>query len=167
MAKKKSFFERLTGAVDIDDIDEEEMEEPEAPRHIAPKYGKKPQHNLSGTDWMEEEAGEGQLAVDVHQTQSHIVIKAMVAGVDPDDLDISITRDMVTIRGKREESREVSDDDYFFRELYWGAFSRTIVLPQEVDPDEAEAEENKGLLTIKLPKLDKGRQTKLKIKSVN
>ena len=89
----------------------------------------------------------------------------MIAGVKPDDLDVSITRDMVTIRGKRERHTEGNAGDFFFQELYWGAFSRTIVLPQEVEIEEAEASEKHGLLTVRLPKLDKGRQAKLKVKS--
>lgn len=108
---------------------------------------------------------DGELAVDVYQTPTHIIIKAMIAGVRPEDLDVSITRDMVTVRGKREQYTEGNNGDFFFRELYWGAFSRTIVLPQEVEIEGAEAVEKHGLLTIKLPKMDKGKQAKLKVKS--
>ena len=95
-----------------------------------------------------------------------IVIKAMIAGVRPEDLDIAITRDMVTIKGKREEEKISRDDDYFMRELYRGSFSRTITLPEEIDVDEAEAVEKHGLLILKLPKLDKKRQSKLKVKTI-
>lgn len=108
---------------------------------------------------------EGELAVDVYQTPTHIIIKAMIAGVRPEDLDVSITRDMVTLRGKRERHTEGASADFFFQELYWGAFSRTVVLPQEIDIDGAGAGEKHGLLTLHLPKLDRGKQTKLKIKS--
>jgi HSP20 family protein len=89
----------------------------------------------------------------------------MIAGVRPEDLDVAITRDMVTLRGKRERHVEGTAGDFFFSELYWGAFARTIVHPQEIDIEEAEAIEKHGLLTLRLPKLDKGRQAKLKIKS--
>lgn len=112
-----------------------------------------------------EEPMDGELSVDVYQTPTHIIIKAMIAGVRPEDLDISITRDMVTIRGKREQHAEGQNGDFFFQELYWGSFSRTIVLPQEIDLEEAEASEKHGLLVIRLPKLDKGRAAKLKVKS--
>ncbi len=112
-----------------------------------------------------EEASEGELSVDVYQTATHIVIKAMIAGVKPEDLDVSITRDMVTIRGKRERHTEAGAGEFFFQELYWGTFSRTIVLPQEVEIEEAEAVEKHGLLIIRLPKMDKGRQAKLKVRS--
>jgi HSP20 family protein len=115
---------------------------------------------------IEEEAeAEGELSIDVYQTPTHIVIKAMIAGVKPEDLDVSITRDMVTIRGKRERHTEGGTGEYFFEELYWGSFSRTVVLPQEVDIEEAEAAEKHGLLIIRLPKMDKGRQAKLKVRS--
>jgi HSP20 family protein len=90
----------------------------------------------------------------------------MVAGVKPEDLDVSISRDMVTVKGRRENEKVISDDDYFHRELYWGTFSRSIVLPQEIDVDAAEAVEKHGLLIIRLPKIDKARQTKLKVKSI-
>ena len=89
----------------------------------------------------------------------------MVAGVRPEDLDIAITRDMVTIKGTREAANEVTEDNFFFKELYWGSFTRTIVLPQEIEVEEAEAVEKHGLLIIRLPKVDKGRQTKLRVKT--
>jgi len=112
-----------------------------------------------------EEEMEGELSVDVYQTATHIIIKAMIAGVRPEDLDVSITRDTVTIRGKREQHVEGTNGDFFFQELYWGAFSRTIVLPQEVEIEDAEAVEKHGLLVLRLPKMDKGRQAKLKVRS--
>ena len=86
--------------------------------------------------------------MDVYQSPDEIVVEAMIAGVKPEDLDVSITRDMVTIKGKREESREVAENDYFYKELYWGSFSRTILLPQEIEPEEAQAVEKHGLLTF-------------------
>jgi HSP20 family protein len=152
MAKeKKSFFERITGTVRMDEEQEEIKEE----------------KSVKGTKWEEEdEDKEGELTVDVYQTADMIIIKAMIAGVRPEDLDISITRDMVTVKGKREEEKTAHDDDYFMRELYWGSFSRTITLPEEIDVDEAEAIEKHGLLILKLPKLDKKRQSKLKVKMI-
>jgi len=106
----------------------------------------------------------GELSVDVYQNRNDIVIKAMVAGVKPDDLDVSISRDVVKITGKRETERTIEDGSYYFKELYWGSFSRTIQLPEEVDVDDAEAIEKHGLLIITLPKLDKHRQAKLKVR---
>lgn len=157
MAKeKKSLFQWLTGSSPaIDEFSFDDLESGGG------KGGPVMLHPHGG----EAAETEGELAVDVYQTPSHIIIKAMIAGVRPEDLDVSITRDMVTIRGKRERATEGQSGDFFFQELYWGAFSRTIVLPQEVEIEEAEAIEKHGLLIIKLPKLDKGRQAKLKVKS--
>jgi HSP20 family protein len=150
MQKKRSFFEKLTGAVRLEEDMDEILDESE-------EYDDKP--NI-----FEETEEVGELTVDVFQTPSEIVIKTMVAGVKPDDLDVSITRDSVTIHGHREEDRTLSGEDYFHKELYWGTFSRTIILPEEIDVDGAEASEKYGMLTLRLPKLDKNRQTKLKVK---
>ena len=117
-------------------------------------------------EWMEESVEEGQLTVDVYQNANDIVIKTIVAGVKPEDLDISISRDMVTIRGKREETRGIDESNYFHKELYWGSFSRTIMLSQEIDSESATAIEKFGLLIITLPKLNKDKQTKIKVKSI-
>lgn len=162
---KRSFFEKLTGSVDVDEY-EDEFDRPDdlIERRAAHRRSEEAHEEEAGGDWMEEEAEEGQLTVDVYQTPDEIIIKSIVAGVRPDDLDVSITRDMVTIRGKREEHKEVSEDNYFHKELYWGSFSRTILLPAEVEVEDAQASEKYGLLTIRLPKIDKEKQTKLKVK---
>jgi HSP20 family protein len=114
--------------------------------------------------YVSEEPG-GELALDVYQTADAIVVKAFIAGVQPTSVDISLTREMLTISGQRQDEREVDEDDYFQRELYWGTFSRTILLPEEVDVDLAEASEKHGILMIRLPKINKGKQTKLKVRS--
>ena len=157
----RSFFERLTGTVNVDDFEEEALEEREVNQVASDNII----DDSVSEDSIEESDEEGQLIVDVYNTPDEIVIKAIVAGVKPDNLDISITRDMVTIRGKREEKREIREEDYFYQELYWGAFSRTILLPQEVEVEHAMANEKHGLLTIRLPKIDKEKQTKLKVRS--
>ncbi len=159
MKDKRSFFERLTGAVNPQESDAPDAVESRR-LSIGGRGSKRP---LSETDEMAPE--EGELTVDVYQTSDDIIIKTIVAGVRPEDLDISITRDMVTIRGSRQESNEVNEGDYFHKELYWGSFSRTILLPQEIDVDASEASEKHGLLNLRLPKLDKSRQTKLKVRS--
>lgn len=159
--KKPSFLERLTGISrqdEYDDVldnsrdfeaDETYQDEPEWPSHSQ----------------IEDPVEEGELPVDMFQTPDAIVIRALIAGVSPDDLDIAITRDMVTIRGRREEVREASNDDYYHRELFWGGFTRTLLLPEEVMIDEAEAKEKHGYLEIVLPKVDKDRSTRLKVRT--
>ena len=148
--EKRSFFERLTGGVRVDHA-------PAANLSIEGD-NKTPKHALP----QDEEA---QLTVDLWQNPEEIVLQAIVGGVKPDDLDIEVTHEMVTLRGKREKIKEVTGNDYFYQELYWGAFSRSILLPQEVDADEAQATIKNGLLTIRLPKLDKARVSKLKVKT--
>lgn len=151
MQKRKSFFERLTGAVRLDEEREFSEDQPELKVPVRPNV-------------FEENEEEAQLTVDVYHTPSEIVVKTMVAGVKPEDLDVLITRDSITIRGKRSEDRTMSGNEYFHRELYWGSFVRTIALPEEIDVDGAEATEKYGMLILHLPKLDKNRQTKLKVK---
>ena len=107
---------------------------------------------------------EGQLTIDVYQTPTHIVIRSTVAGVKPDDIDIDITQDMVTIKGSRKQEEEISEDDYFYQECYWGAFSRSVILPQDISPDKSEATMKNGVLVIRLPKLESTHSKKLKIK---
>ncbi len=162
---KKTFFERLTGAVNVgyrDDDTEGTEKEEETKRGAVGSY---PSMNTWSDEAPEEEDAVGELAIDVYQSGNDIIIKAMVAGVRPDDLEISMTRDSVTITGKREEARRVEQENYIHTELFWGAFSRTIVLPEEVDIEEAEASEHHGLLVLKLPKVDKEKQARLRVKS--
>jgi len=172
MTKKKSFLERLTGNIRLDENEdvEEELESssntPSRKLNFSTKddFDEKDGRLLKESKWEEETDAE--LTIDLYQTPTDIIVQTMVAGVQPDNLSITITRDMITIKGKREENQSIDKGNFFVQELYWGSFSRTISLPEEVDPEEAEAIEKHGLLIIKLPKLDKNRETKLKIKSI-
>ncbi len=165
MLKKKSFFERLTGSLRMADDSEETHEESKKASHISMIGGHGHASASKDVAFLPEEEEEGQLTVDLYQTANEIVVQSMVAGVQPEHLSITITRDMITIKGKREEPRGVSEEDYFVKELYWGSFSRVISLPQEVEAEDAEAKEKHGLLIIKLPKMNKDKQTVLKVKS--
>ncbi len=107
---------------------------------------------------------EGWLTVDVYQTPAEIVIESAVAGVDPDELDITATPDSISIKGERRREKEVRKEDYLHQECYWGRFSRTVILPQEVDPEGATVHfRNNGVLTIHLPKIVKQKSRKLKV----
>lgn len=165
--KKKSFFERLTGGVNLE---EDEVEIPTTQERSGISNITRPGMQQAPTpqqQWVtEEEPEEAELTVDVYQTPTEIVVQSMTAGVRPEDLEVNITRDMITIKGKREENKTVTKDDYFIQELYWGTFSRTILLPQEVEPELAEAVEKHGLLIIRIPKIDKSKQANLKVKSI-
>ncbi|MBU4536821.1 Hsp20/alpha crystallin family protein [Patescibacteria group bacterium] len=145
----KSFFEKLTATNNIDDENDDILN-----------------INDSNDDFSEteEEIVEGELAMDIIDEGDSLVLKTMVAGVKPDDLDISITRDTVTVRGSRHEEREINKESYHQQELYWGSFSRTIKLPTEVDIDRSTALEKHGLLILTLPKVDRERKSKLSVK---
>jgi HSP20 family protein len=166
--KKPSFLERLTGAVPANDYDrilDDEHHFGDEPDEKETDDAYESEDSWNDAEPAERTQQEGELPVDMYQTNDTIIIKALVAGVSPADLDIAITRDMVTIRGVREEYQETNDDNYYHRELFWGSFSRTLLLPEEVVIDEAEAQEKHGLLEIRLPKLDKHRSTQLRVKS--
>ena len=168
MNKKPSFFERLSGGASSSDSFDAFDEELPATATLA-REKPRPQANSATARPapLDDDipGNEGQLPVDVHQTASDIIIRAFVAGVRPDELNISISRDMVEIGGSRMEREQVNGPDYFTRELFWGSFSRTIMLPQEVDVEASSASAKDGLLTIILPKLDKAKQTKLRVKA--
>lgn len=164
MNKKPSFFERLSGTMRVDttdDVFEDEMVTP----GIQTKQIRPGSARPGAASSREEDSGAGQLPIDLHQTASEFVIRAFVAGVRPDELSISISRDMVEIEGSRMEREQIPEVDYFTRELFWGSFARRIQLPEEVDVENSSATAKDGLLIIILPKLDKARQTKLRVKA--
>ena len=162
--KKRSFFERLAGNLRFDDNEEDSAVEvqKEQVRELPLKVD--PSSAMKQPEEAKEEVGE--LPVDVYETSNEIIIQTLIAGVLPDNLSISITRDMVTIKGKREENKAIPPDQYVLKELYWGSFARAVQLPAEVEIDTSEAIERHGMLMIKLPKTDRGRKTMLKIKSI-
>jgi HSP20 family protein len=181
--KKRSFFERLAGNLRFNENEEDFDESVDPVKEPRPTAAHKtPEHNKRAlpispafTEEEEEkpmlhhhheEEEVGQLPVDVYETPHEIIIQTLIAGVLPEHLTINITRDVVSISGKREENKGIHQDSYHVQELYWGAFERVVDLPVEVEIDNAEAIERHGLLMIKLPKLDKGRKAALKIKSI-
>ncbi|MFH1509160.1 MAG: Hsp20/alpha crystallin family protein [bacterium] len=120
-------------------------------------------------DYFDEEKNEdfeGQLTIDVFQNEDSIIIKSTIAGVEPEDLDISINNDMITIKGERKNEATIKEDDYFYQECYWGGFSRSVILPMEVNADEIEAELKNGILTVILPKAQKSKTKKIQVKQV-
>lgn len=120
--------------------------------------------NHPTTDELQEE--EGELTVDIYDRGDSVIIQSTVAGVRPEDLDVSLTNDTVTIRGRREKTEEVDEPNYYYKELFWGTFSRSVILPEEIEEDMAEASLKHGLLTIRMPKRRKGVVQKLKVKTV-
>lgn len=127
------------------------------------------QENIEGLDELDETQEleeDGQLSVDVYQDASSIYIKSTIAGVEPEDIDISFDNDMITIRGKRRQDRTIREEDYFYQECYWGGFSRSIILPVDVQEDKIKATIRNGILTIELPKAKK-RDINIRVKDDN
>lgn len=154
---KRSFFERLTGSV---------------PEDMGNNYTGENDYNLSNAGSEEKkypareddyDTEDGQLAVDVFQGDNEVVIQSIVAGVKPDDLDISIDKDSVTIKGKRTSNRLTERENALVQELYWGSFSRTVSLSDEMDSDNAEAVIKNGILTIRLPFAKKIQKQKIRV----
>lgn len=155
MADRRSFFERLTGTVREEDVSASES--------VAVTSGEERSEKVSEAPSAPEQA-EGQLTVDVYQTPDAVVIKSTIAGVKPEDLDVSITNDMVTVRGTRRHDEEVREDEYFYRECYWGTFSRSIILPVDIVAEKADASLRDGILTVRIPKSDSLVTKKVKVR---
>lgn len=191
--QKKSFFERLTGIKKIDADEEMEIptrndypsqnypsgaylsqyetqeetyefpayEEPMQQPAEVPQPTPQPHMHMAAESSTD---AEGQLTIDVYQTDEDIVIKSTIAGVRPEDLDVNINNDMVTIRGERKQEEEVDQENYYYQECYWGPFSRSVILPVEIIAEKAEATMKNGILTIRLPKADTTKTRKIMVR---
>lgn len=115
-------------------------------------------------NWLNFGEEEGQLSVDIYQTDDDLIVKSTIAGATSKDIEISLVDDMLTIRGQRELDEEIPNDAYLYRECYWGRFSRSIVLPVEVRGDKVMASLHNGVLTVVLPKVKRSKHTKIRIK---
>ena len=153
MPKDKNLINKLMGTQTMtEDQDTEETNELEG-TSAAPAS--------SQEDWLSEY--EGQLTIDMFQTKDNVIIKSTIAGVKPEDIDVTIANDMVTIRGERKRDFDASSEDYFYQECYWGSFSRSVVLPVDVDIDNVGADLKDGILTVILPKAAKAKAKKIRV----
>lgn len=180
MKQKRSFFERLTGARELDNTPsypEESVsvyaQEEETPLQMntEPTYAAREVEepswstpSYSSGSSMADDNAEGQLTIDVYQTENDIVIKSTIAGVKPEDLDVSINNDMVTVKGERKNEEIVENGNYYYQECYWGSFSRSVLLPVDVIPEKADASLKNGILTIRLPKADTTKTKKIQVR---
>ncbi|OHA00451.1 MAG: hypothetical protein A3C11_02220 [Candidatus Sungbacteria bacterium RIFCSPHIGHO2_02_FULL_49_12] len=160
MADPRSFFERLTGSKSAAVPAEPPKERTSQISGRTTAGGAKTEE-----DFVPQQEEEGELTVDIYDDGDYVVIQAIVGGVKPEDIDVQVTDDVVTVRGKRLRTQEIDEGSFYYRELYWGSFSRSIILPQEIISDEAEASMKNGLLTVKLPKRDRNKAQKLRVKS--
>jgi HSP20 family protein len=166
MAKtKSSFFERITGGKRLENqeiesmpVYSDEVEEEMIMRTSSTPIAREENWTATNTD------AEGQLTIDVYQTEDSIVIRSTIAGVKPEDLDVSINSDMVTIKGERKNDDDVTAENYYYQECYWGPFSRSVVLPVDIISDKAEASLKNGILTIRLPKADVTKTKKIQVR---
>lgn len=169
---KKSFLEILTGAKKVDEDGNSSMpiyaeEETEMmTNNERPNMMTQPGMPQNTNAWSNSSNNdvEGQLTIDVYQTETDIVIKSTIAGVKPEDLDVAINNDMVTIRGERKNEEMVGSENYYYQECYWGSFSRSVVLPVDIISEKAEASLKNGILTIRLPKADINRVKKIQVR---
>lgn len=119
------------------------------------------QASVDPADWMDE--FEGQLAVDVYQTPTEIVVKAPIAGVRQEDLEVTITDEQITIRGERHDKQDQPVEGYLVQECYWGSFSRSYQFPIAVNSEKAAARLIDGILTVTVPKAAQARTRTLTV----
>ncbi len=120
-----------------------------------------PTENLEQIEWPAEE--EGELAIDLYETENELVLKSAIGGVKAENLDISITNDMITITGERQLEEKEEIKKIYYQECFWGRFSRAVILPKEVKSDLATAVIKNGILTIRLPKAEDNKKQGIKI----
>jgi len=172
-----SILRKLTGAVDFEEqpVIEEDIQDDLRSRfaealdsnsnsNSIEEYATETRSSSQVTFQTDDELVEGALTIDVYQTDNDIVIVSTIAGVTSKDLDVSITNDMVTISGERKNQVKVKQENYFYQECYWGPFSRSVILPIDVDAEKSAAELKDGVLTITLPKSEKVKIKKIPIK---
>jgi HSP20 family protein len=158
---------------DFEEAEVEEDEEEEIPAQAPVEYEDvEPEAVAVGSgaisqkdeEWMNDY--EGALNIDMYQTKDNVIIKSTIAGVRPDDIDITVANDMVTIKGSRSREEKITQDDYFYQECYWGSFSRSVIVPVDIDSEQIEADLKDGILTIIIPKAAKAKTKKVKVKGL-
>lgn len=148
------------------DAEEEETEVPVQGGYEEPEPVAVGNSAMSAKDeeWMNDY--EGALNIDMYQTKDNVIIKSTIAGVRPDDIDITVANDMVTIKGSRSREEKITQDDYFYQECYWGSFSRSVIVPVDIDSEHIEADLKDGILTVIIPKAAKAKTKKVKVKGL-
>lgn len=142
------------------------QDEPRALDDLAPQESDQEEADVSlgqSDEMFFEKEYEGQLSVDIYQTNTEFVITSAIAGVRPEDIDVSVSNDMVTIRGRRQKNLAPKDADYLFSECYWGNFSRSIILPLEINTKKISARMENGILEVRLAKIKKEKSVTVKV----
>lgn len=143
----------------VDELEDEDQDEGvEVPAQVVTATAKE------NEEWMNDY--EGQLNIDMYQTKDNVIIKSTIAGVRPEDIDITVANDMVSIKGSRKKEENISQEDYFYQECYWGTFSRSVIVPIDIDSEHIEADLKDGILTVIIPKAAKAKTKKVKVKGL-
>ncbi len=154
-----NFFKKLSGRDDKINIKQKDKF-----KSVDDEINEQSNIKSESGEWLGEDYDEGQLSIDVFQNPISLVVKSTIAGVKPGDIDISINNDMLTIRGRREIQEKISEENYLIKECYWGGFSRSVILPVEIDVEKVEASLDNGVLTVILPKTKSAKQFSIKVK---
>lgn len=142
--------------------EEQKTEEKSMPEEDTSKIDEVAESGIEDTG--EDEELEGQLALDMYQTKDNLVVKSTIAGVRPEDIDVTVNDNVLTISGERRQQDEVREKDYYMQECYWGEFSRSVELPEEFDAEGISAEIKDGILTVVIPKSEKAKPKKIMVK---
>jgi len=140
-----------------------DLPDPQAPSACPPQ--KPPPATPERSDGGRGKPSVGQLALDVHETPEHVIVTAPIAGVKPEDINVVITENLVTIKGERKQDAEISPDAYIAQECYWGEFARDYQLPVAVVGEEAAASLKDGVLRVTIPKLEAKKKKVVKVRA--
>ncbi len=162
--QEETVYEDPEELVGEDEVGEEEEEVMLEEQEVVAPVQKPAISKENGEEWMSD--FEGQLNIDMYQTKDNVIIKSTIAGVRPEDIDITVANDMVTVKGTRKKEEAISQDDYFYQECYWGNFSRSVIIPVDIDSEEIEADLKDGILTVIIPKAAKAKTKKVKVKGL-
>lgn len=105
----------------------------------------------------------GQLVVDVYETDKELIVQSAIAGIKNEQIDISLDNDILIIKGEREDPSKDRDKRYFLKECYWGSFSKEIILPREIDTGKIDAKVKDGILTVRMPKIERAKSKKIEV----
>lgn len=174
-----SFFNKLKNDMGIDETeekDDEKSKKAKPKKKVKVEAEKKPESKLEPKPEPKKESKslkiepeelasqeEGQLAIDVYETNGDIIVQSTIGGIKAENLDVSIENDMITIRGSRENKVEKEGKKYFYQECFWGSFMRKVILPEEIDAAKAKAEIKDGVLTLTLPKIHRKIKRKITV----
>lgn len=171
----EDFFTRATSLNETAAMSAVDMATMESTAHNLYTTDTPPSQRMTNADemWIDTSGDgfEGQLAVDVYQDDRNVYVRAIVGGIAPEDIEVHLNNDMITIKGRRiqatkETDEEIDPENYYIQECYWGGFSRSIILPVDVQNEKVEAITENGVLTVTLPKSKRPKNSRIPIKEV-